>query len=68
MAHPLPVDVDLILDPFVGNVLPRSLVPTVGYVVVVAGVAYFVARVVVRFLNQVVGGGDGVRDGVKKMQ
>ncbi|KAJ5819892.1 hypothetical protein N7474_005483 [Penicillium riverlandense] len=39
-----PVGVDLILDPFLLNVFPRSLVPTAGWIVVVAVLAVFVAR------------------------
>ncbi|KAI6087436.1 hypothetical protein F4821DRAFT_259092 [Hypoxylon rubiginosum] len=39
-----PVYVDIILDPFVFNILPRSLVPTVGYVVVVAIASWFMSR------------------------
>ncbi|KAK4132953.1 hypothetical protein BT67DRAFT_443327 [Trichocladium antarcticum] len=38
-----PVDVDIILDPFLFNVLPRSLAGTVGYIVPVAVVAYLLA-------------------------
>lgn len=40
MARPEPVAADVILDPFVCNVLPRTLVPTVGYVVLVAGLSW----------------------------
>ncbi|CAN8104432.1 unnamed protein product [Discula destructiva] len=43
MAHPEPVLVDLILDPFLGNVLPRSLAPTVGYVVAVVVASWVLA-------------------------
>lgn len=43
MQHPEPVLVDLILDPFLFNALPRSLVPTVAYIVLVAGIAWVVA-------------------------
>ncbi|KAJ5624506.1 hypothetical protein N7510_000815 [Penicillium lagena] len=39
-----PVSVDLILDPFLLNVFPRSLVPTAGWIVAVAVLAVFVAR------------------------
>ncbi|KAI1855914.1 hypothetical protein JX265_011997 [Neoarthrinium moseri] len=39
-----PVLVDIILDPFVFNVLPQSLVPTVGYIIVVAALSWFLAR------------------------
>lgn len=44
MANPPPVLVDLILDPFLLNVLPRSLLPTVGYIAVVVVVTWLVAR------------------------
>lgn len=40
MARPEPVLVDIILDPFVLNVLPRTLLPTVGYLVLVAALSW----------------------------
>ncbi|KAK3387180.1 hypothetical protein B0H63DRAFT_151891 [Podospora didyma] len=49
-----PVDVDIILDAFVLNVLPRSLVPTVGYIVVVAVLSFFVARQIVAWFRAVI--------------
>ncbi|TLS25386.1 hypothetical protein PpBr36_07199 [Pyricularia pennisetigena] len=39
-----PVHVDIILDPYVFNVLPRSLIPTVLYILVVATVFSLFAR------------------------
>lgn len=51
MANPPPVLVDLILDPFIFNVLPRSLAPTVGYVIAVAGASWFVARAIASLLR-----------------
>lgn len=67
MSDVPPVDVDIILDPFVQNVLPRSLVPTVGYIIVVAAVSFFVAKFVLRFLQSIIKGGRA--DGkVKKQQ
>ncbi|KAH6621133.1 hypothetical protein B0J18DRAFT_217951 [Chaetomium sp. MPI-SDFR-AT-0129] len=58
MSNPPPVSVDIILDPFIFNLLPRSLVGTVGYVVMTAVVAVLVAgKVVVPFLRGVVDGG-----------
>ena len=36
--------VDLILDPFVWNVFPRSLIPTAGWIAVVAVVAFCIAK------------------------
>ncbi|KAK0651456.1 hypothetical protein B0T16DRAFT_453918 [Cercophora newfieldiana] len=47
MQNPPPVDVDIILDPFLFNVLPRSLVPTIGYIAVVAVGSFFIARWIV---------------------
>lgn len=47
MAHPEPVLVDIILDPFLGNVLPRTLVPTVLYIVAVAVTSWVLAWSVV---------------------
>lgn len=44
MKDPPPVLTDLILDPYIVNVLPRSLLPTVGYIIVVAVFTWFVAR------------------------
>lgn len=54
MRNVEPVAVDLILDPFLWNVFPRSLVPTAGWIVVVAVVAVFVARWVGAELGRVV--------------
>ncbi|RYP40798.1 hypothetical protein DL767_001444 [Monosporascus sp. MG133] len=44
MANVPPVYVDIILDPFILNILPRSLVPTVAYIIVVATITWFIAR------------------------
>ena len=43
MRRPEPVLADVILDPFVLNVLPRTLLPTVGYVVLVAAASWALA-------------------------
>lgn len=40
MQHVPPVDADIILDPFLLNVLPRSLIPTGVYLVILAIVAW----------------------------
>lgn len=61
-----PVDVDIILDPFIFNVLPRSLLPTVGVIVVVAVVSFFVARYVVAFLQGIIGEDAGAEKLKKK--
>ena len=55
MRSPRPVLVDLILDPFVLNVLPRSLLPTAGYIIGVAVMSAVAARCVMAYLRSVAG-------------
>jgi hypothetical protein len=58
-----PVDVDIILDPFLLNVLPRSIAGTACYIVVVAVVAYFVAGRAVSGFQRLIAGQDLVKKG-----
>lgn len=51
MSQVPPVFVDIILDPYVYNVLPRSLIPTIGYIVVVAVVSFFLAKRIVSWIR-----------------
>jgi hypothetical protein len=51
ISSPPPVDVDLILDPYVFNVFPRSLGPTAAYIVALAFVAWIVSGAVWKFLQ-----------------
>ncbi|KAL4952220.1 hypothetical protein BDW69DRAFT_24697 [Aspergillus filifer] len=60
MQNVPPVLADVILDPFLMNVFPRSLVPTAGWTVVVAGFAIVVARWIAREFAGVVASVDGV--------
>ncbi|KAG6042232.1 hypothetical protein E4U41_002575 [Claviceps citrina] len=53
MSSPPPVLVDLILDPFLLNVLPRSLLPTMGYLLLLAVTTWFVARRIASGLQSV---------------
>lgn len=53
MKDPQPVLVDLILDPYLYNVLPASLLPTGGYIILVAIVTWFVARWVTSILQNI---------------
>lgn len=55
MSNPPPVLTDITLDPFLYNVLPRSLLPTVAYLVLVAIVTWFVAKWIASFLQSVAG-------------
>lgn len=54
MDNPSAVTVDLILDPFVLNGFPRSLIPTAGWISVVAVVAVFIAKWVTSELGRVI--------------
>lgn len=51
MSSPPQVDVDLILDPYVFNVFPRSLGPTAAYIFALAVVAWIVSGAVWKFLR-----------------
>ncbi|KAF5244172.1 hypothetical protein FAUST_2524 [Fusarium austroamericanum] len=53
MKDPPAVLVDLILDPYLFNIVPRSLVPTAGYIVVLAVVSWFIARSVASRLQAI---------------
>lgn len=63
-----PVAVDVILDPFLGNVFPRSLVPTAAWGVVVAVVAGVFGRWVVAELGRVIEDARVERDGEGKKE
>ncbi|KAF1926590.1 uncharacterized protein M421DRAFT_211157 [Didymella exigua CBS 183.55] len=54
MDYPPPVDVDIILDPFLLNILPRSLAPVGIYITGVAIAAWFVSGYIYRWLLSVV--------------
>ncbi|KAI9158359.1 hypothetical protein HJFPF1_06353 [Paramyrothecium foliicola] len=66
MLNPPPVLVDLILDPYVLNVVPRSLLPTAGFLVVVGVVTWFMAQWIVRQLQAVRDTDDRVVEKKKK--
>ncbi|XP_014561970.1 hypothetical protein COCVIDRAFT_85254 [Bipolaris victoriae FI3] len=53
MLHPPPVDVDIILDPFLLNVFPQSLVPAAIYITLVAVFAYLLSGYIYRWLLSV---------------
>ena len=53
MNEPPAVDVDIILDPFLLNVLPRSLAPVGAYLVVVSIGAWFCSGYLYRWLYSV---------------
>lgn len=51
MHYPPAVDVDIILDPYVANIFPQSLLPTAAYMVVLAVIAFFVSGTLWRALS-----------------
>jgi hypothetical protein len=53
MEHPPPVDVDIILDPFILNVFPRSLGPVALYITAVAVGAWFISGYIYRWLRSI---------------
>ncbi|KAI0429772.1 hypothetical protein F5Y09DRAFT_331552 [Xylaria sp. FL1042] len=53
MNNAAPVTIDIILDPFLLNILPRSLLPTVIYTIVVAIVSWFVGRWISLWVRQI---------------
>jgi len=44
MTNVPPVHVDIILDPYLMNVLPRSLVPTVAYILLLAIGGWYLSK------------------------
>ncbi|KAK0634637.1 hypothetical protein B0T17DRAFT_485745 [Bombardia bombarda] len=70
MANVPPVDVDIILDSFLLNVLPRSLLPTIAYIVVVAVASLFLSRRVLAWIQTLIAAGSSDDDQLleKKVQ
>lgn len=64
------VDVDIILDPFLFNALPRSIAGTACYIVAVGVASYFLAGKVVSWIRGVIAGGSASAglESVKKRQ
>lgn len=54
MQRAPPVVADVILDPYLGNIFPRSLIPTAGWMVLVCVLAMVIARCLVREIGKVV--------------
>ncbi|KAH9845269.1 GPI-Mannosyltransferase II co-activator [Teratosphaeria destructans] len=50
MQHPPPVIVDIILDPYLGNIFPASLVPTAFYLVALAAGGWYLSGIIWRHL------------------
>ncbi|KAK4241370.1 hypothetical protein C8A03DRAFT_41197 [Achaetomium macrosporum] len=68
MSNVPPVDADIILDPFLFNVLPRSLAGTACYIVAVAAAAYLAARRVASWIGELAVSGSLQQDSLKKRQ
>ncbi|KAL5052105.1 hypothetical protein BDW71DRAFT_5326 [Aspergillus fruticulosus] len=69
MENVPPVLADIILDPFLGNVFPKSLVPTAAWIGVVSCVAVVIARWIAReFASAVNSAGLNEQEDGKKVQ
>ncbi|KAM0797577.1 hypothetical protein BDR22DRAFT_436341 [Usnea florida] len=53
MQNVPPVNVDIILDPFLFNILPRSLLPTGVYLIILAVFAWYLSGFIWRALHQI---------------
>jgi hypothetical protein len=51
MLNPPPVHVDIILDPFIGNIFPKSLLPTAVYITILAVSSWFISGFIWRRLS-----------------
>ncbi|PBP28055.1 hypothetical protein BUE80_DR001022 [Diplocarpon rosae] len=56
MEHVPSVYADLILDPFVFNIFPRSLLPTAAYIIMVALGSWYIARILSGWINNLSAG------------
>lgn len=61
-----PVLVDIILDPYLLNIFPKSLLPTAGYILVVAAASWFVSAYVWRLMFGLVNPSDEDDDEVQR--
>ncbi|KAH8691126.1 hypothetical protein BGW36DRAFT_387723 [Talaromyces proteolyticus] len=68
MENVPPVTAYIILDPFILNVFPRSLVPTAIYAVTVAILVYFIGKYLGNTLSVTAATASGHLDGSKKNQ
>lgn len=51
MQQPPLVDVDIILDSYVANIFPKSLLPTAAYIVILAVISFFLSGTLWRVLS-----------------
>jgi hypothetical protein len=53
MENVSPVLVEIILDPFILNIFPRSLIPTAGYLLILAVCSWYLANLITSWLQMV---------------
>jgi hypothetical protein len=61
MSEVPPVLADIILDPYLLNVFPKSLAPTAGYLIALAILGWLLSGIIWRILLQVADAGPSVR-------
>jgi hypothetical protein len=62
MSDVPPVLVDVILDPYLLNIFPKSLVPTAGYLIILAFGSWFLSGLIWRLLIRVADASPGDSD------
>ena len=53
MQNPPPVFVDIILDPYLFNIVPRSLLPTAVYIIILAVGGWYIAKYISAFIQSI---------------
>lgn len=53
MENVSPVYIDIILDPFLLNVFPKSLVSTAGYIIILAIGSWFISKYISEWLSNI---------------
>ena len=57
-----PVFVDIILDPYISNVFPQSLIPTAAYIVIIAIGSWFLSEYISKWVMSITAKGDRKSD------
>lgn len=60
MQSPPPVDVDIILDPYLANVFPKSLLPTAAYIICLAVSSWYASGIIWKVLSPTAAAGEKV--------
>ncbi len=53
MLRPPPVDIDIILDPYLWSVFPTSLLPIAAYITILAGLGWYISDIIWSYLASI---------------